>query len=447
MIKEKKKSKYNIKKTTKQIVFEYLRTVGYSILLAIVITSSLAIHARHEMIKNIYAEDEIQQKLDKEVALKLIAQTDLLKDLKNKKYAVCLHVGELYEAAGDYKNAQIAYELAVEKAKPNTYTSFYKLICVLAEQEKFDKANSLLKGIKDFNSKKLVKFKTRSYLTLGDKYYSIGKFISAGKNYEKADFYYNKFAKKDAKIDDAIKRRIVNAYIQAADLMVKSGLNSDAIRYLKRAEKYSPKNFEIRYKLAIILADSDPEKSVEYFEPLLDEIPQEIDYAVYGRALMKAANIADLDNRPTQAKYYRYRIHSIDMFINRKVVYKNDIEVNLISFPIKKIFFTYPLRPSFSFINVSAMDIINLYADFELISNKKTLETVTVPISNRNKPLFSGALEPNLVTVNFKRNIFTKKELENYTIKIYIYKDKKFKTFIAEMSIPIKTINSNIDIK
>jgi hypothetical protein len=51
--------------------------------------------------------------------------------------------------------------------------------------------------------------------------------------------------------------------------MVKNGLNTDAVRFLKRAETYQPERFEIKYKLAIIFADLDPEKSVSYFNDLL----------------------------------------------------------------------------------------------------------------------------------------------------------------------------------
>ena len=34
------------------------------------------------------------------------------------------------------------------------------------------------------------------------------------------------------------------------------------------------------------------------------------------------------------------------------------------------------------------------------------------------------------------KKIFTKKELDTYTIKIYLYKDKKFKTLVCENIIP-----------
>ncbi len=437
MIKEKKKSsKYNFKKSKTQVINEYLRTIGFSVLFSVIFTSGLALHARNEMIKDISMSLETRQSMDRKLAQQLIESADLIKDLPSKKYSVCLHIGELYETAGDYERAQFAYNMAAKKAKHGVYTAYYKLICVLVAQNKIEDAEILLKTIKDQTSKPLIKFKTRSYIVVGDKYYSNGKFLSAAKSYEKAYFYYNKFSKKDKVINESIKYRIVKSYTQAADILVKTGFNQDAIRFLKKAEKYNPTNYDIRYKLAIILSDTDPEKSIEYIEQLLKERPQDIDNRVYGNAYLKAANIADLDNRPTEAKKYRYKVHSIDMFINNKVIYKNDIETTLLTFTTKKKLFTYPLKAVYGFSNVSNSDVIHLTADFILTSNGKQLECVTKPVATKNSPLFPYAEQPNIVNVKFKKKIFTKKELENYTIEIYLYKDKKFKTHVATTKIP-----------
>lgn len=438
MIKEKKKnSKYNFTKTKTQIITEYIRTIAISFFIALIITAALAMHARNEMIKNLYANTESRASMDKELARQIIQNTDLMTDLRSRKYNVCLHIGELYETAGDYEKAQYAYEIALKKAKTGVYTPYYKLICVLTAQNKISEAENILKNIEDCNEKTLIKFKTRSYIVIGDKYYSIGKFLSAAKNYEKAEFYYNKFSKKDEIITESIKYRIVNSYIETADIMVKTGLNSEAVRYLKRAENYYPKDYRIRYKLAIIYSDSNPELSVKYLEPLLEVIPQDIDSGVYGSAFLKAANIADLDGRSSQAKYYRYKVHSIDLFVNRKVVYKNDIEANLLKFNSKKKLFTYPLSAVYSFTNVSNSDINKLSADFVLTQNGKPLETVTKIIASKDKPLISYSEQPNITEIAFKRKIFTRKELEQYSVDIYLYKDKKYKTHTASMRIPI----------
>lgn len=55
MIKEKKKKdRFGAQKTKRQILLEYGRTVLISFLLALVFTILLSIHARSEMIKNLY---------------------------------------------------------------------------------------------------------------------------------------------------------------------------------------------------------------------------------------------------------------------------------------------------------------------------------------------------------------------------------------------------------
>lgn len=438
MIKEKKKSsKYNFTKSKSQIIIEYLRTIGFSVLFACVFTTCLAMHARNEMIKDISNTPETKQSMDRKLAQQIIQSADLIKDLPSRTSSVCMHIGELYETVDDYANAQLAYEFAVKKAAADTYTPSYKLICILSAQNKLDEAEKILKSTKDKTTKKLIKFKTRSYIVIGDKYYSNGKFLSAAKNYEKAYFYYNRFSKNDSVVNESIKFRIVNSYVEVADIMVKSGLNTDAVRFLKKAEKYAPNDYKIRYKLAIVLSDLDPEESVKYLKPLLQERPQDIDYSVYANAYLKAANIADLDGRPTQAKNYRYKVHSTDLFINKKVVYKNDIETTMLKFTTKKKLFTYSLSAVYSFLNVSNNDIPFLTADFVLSSNGKALESITIPVATKDSLLYPYADQPNVLDVKFKKNIFTRKELENYTVEIYLYKDKKYKTHVASTKIPL----------
>ena len=445
MIKEEKQiTAYNYKKSFNKIVFEYFRTILISLLVAFIFTTILSIHARNEMIKNIYVSADEQKKADKQLAEQFIkTHTNLLVDLKDKKYSVCMQVGELYETIDDYQKAQIAFESAIEKAKPGDYRAYEKLILILINQEKFDDAEKILTEMKDYPDKKLIKLKTRSYIIMGDKYYSIGKFLSAAKKYEKAEFYYGKFKKYDKKIANSIKKRIENSYIKSADEIVKMGYNSDAVRYLKKVEKTNPDNLKVKYKIGIILSDSDPEQAIGYLEPLLNKIPQDIDYGVFCSALMKAANIADLEGRTTKAKYYRHKIHSIDLFIKRKVIYKNDLDIVLSSFQVKKRFFTYPLKATYKFANTSNSDITYLKADFVLSLSDTPVETITKVIANRKSPLPVGGYDYNTCNIKFKKTIFTKRELKNYTVKIYAYKDDKFKTLVAETVIPEKSFDES----
>ena len=131
------------------------------------------------------------------------------------------------------------------------------------------------------------------------------------------------------------------------------------------------------------------------------------------------------------------------MFINRKVIYKNDIETSLSAFSIKKALFKYPLKATYQFINVSNADIINLKGDFVLCANNKPLETITKVVADKDSPMFVNPDKPNEVKISFKKNIYTKKELENYTIKIYLYKDEKYKTLVSENRLPKRSFGNN----
>ena len=444
MIKEKsKKARFGKEMSLDKIILSYLRTIGFSFLIAFLFTLLLSFHARNEMIKNLYTNVKEQQKFDEQLARQLVVQSDFAKDLRQKRYSVCMQVGMLYEAAKDYKNAQYAYEIALDKARPEVYAPYYRLAKVLIAQEKFKEAQDIIKSARDINNKHLVKFKTRSYIEMGDKYYSIGKFLSAAKSYEKSKYYYDKFKNRDEIVEKAIAERIVNSYVQTADIMVKNGLNSDAVRFLAKAEKLAPKNFLIRYKLAIIYSDLDAEKSVKYFERLMEECPQEIDYGVYAKALMKAANIADWQGNNIQAKYYRYKIHSLDLFVDNKVIYKNDVEIYLDSFTVRKMWLKYHLRGMYRIKNVSHTDITNLSAEFVLKrkDNGKILESVNTKVVTKNNPLYSNGGVTEAIMVNLGKNIFTKRELDQYIIEIYLYKDEKYKTLITTMNVPKKSIN------
>lgn len=422
-------------------LIEYGRTIAISFVVALIFTLLLSVHARNEMIRNLYASPSERLQMDEKVARQIVAQSDLTKDLKTKKYAICMQVGNLYETAHDYPNAQFAYELALEKAKSGIYKPYQRLTSVLIAQNKQKEAQNLINSVPDIKNKQLIKFKTRAYIEMGDKFYSQGKFLSAAKSYEKASFYYNRFSKRDKKVNESINIRIVNAYLETANIMVKNGYNSDAVRFLKKAKQYDKNNFEIRYKLAIVYSDLDPIKSVKYFEPLLEEMPQRIDYGVFTKALMKAANIADLEGKPTLAKYYRYKIHSVDLFVEQKVVYPNDIEILLTSFNVRKILFKYKLRAKYKFRNASNTNIKKMHAEFVLRQNDKVLETITKEVVNRDKPLVINGGESGDVNVTFGKKIFTKKELEQYYIDIYLYKDEKYKTLVSTMKVPLKSFS------
>jgi len=442
MIKEKEKKKKK-EITLKQELIGYAKTAGISFIAAATFSILMSFHARSEMIKNLYVKKEEKTKLERKIAQQIVSHSDLTATLHDKSYAIAIQVGDLYTTAGELNKAEYAYHLAVQKAPEDKFLAHLKLATALITQDKIDDAIELIESVNDSHNLSLIRFKTRAYIILGDKYISKEKYLKAADAYEKAHYYYLRLTKRDKVVHESIKKRLVKAYLNAVSVIVKNGYNSDAARFLKKALKYDPNNLKIQYRLAIIYADLDPITSIEYFEPLISKIPQEIDRDIYSNVLIKAANIMDIQGNSIKAKYYRYKIHSLDVYQNNKVLYSEDVDVLLNSFIIKKSLFTYKLKPTFTVKNISSQDINKLYADFILRHNDEQKEVFTIQCASKKTPLYSNGGEFKDIKINFGKKIFTKRELKQYYIDIYLYKEPKYKTHIGTISIPSKSFYSS----
>lgn len=438
MIKEKKKIKKKKELTFAQEIASYIKTAVMSFLVAAIFTVLLSFHSRSQMIKNLYTEKETRSKIERQVAQQIVAHSDLTASLISKNYTVCMQVGNLYEMAGDYIKAEYAYHFAYDKAPIGNYQSHLKLITVLLAQNKIDDAIDILESVQDTNTLKLIRFKTRAYINLGDKYYSEAKFLKAANAYEQAYYYYSRLTKKDKIVKESIRKRIVNAYLETAGVIVKKGYNSDVARFLKKALEYDPKNLNIQYRLAIVYSDLDPIIALDYFEPLTEKIPQDINYDIYAKTLMKAANIMDIQGNGIQAKYYRYKIHTFDLYVNSKVVYKDDVDLLIEDFRVKKVFFTYKIKAKFKIRNLSSQNIPHLTAEFVLRNGSRERGKVVVKCATKKTPIISNGGESEDFDIKFGNKIFTKRELEKYYIDVYLYKDNKFKTLLTTFSVPAK---------
>ena len=440
MIKEKEKKNKRKERTLLQELAIYAKTAGISFLVAILISFILTIQARNDMIKNLYISKEKKVLLEQKVAKQIVESSDLISTLHDKSYTVMMHVGELYEAAGDLQKAEYAYYLATQKAPKGKYISYQKLTLVLIAQNKIEDALETIDSVEDESNLSLIRFKTRANIVLGDKYYSEYKFLKAAEAYERAKYYYSKLSKKDHVVEESIRKRLIQAYLETASVILKNGYNSDAARFLKKALYYDPRNLKIQYRLAIVYADLDPLKSVSYFEPLIAKIPQDIDRDIFSNVLMKAANIKDIEGDSIKAKYYRYKIHTLDVYAQNKVVYKEDLEVSQESLTIKKVLFKYKLDSSYSLKNVSSQDIKRLSLEFVLRQEDKEKEVITMKdyITKKNQ-LYSNGGEINNIKVQFGKNIFTKRELSQYYIDVYAFKVPDYKTYLGSFKVTGKT--------
>ena len=98
------------------------------------------------------------------------------------------------------------------------------------------------------------------------------------------------------------------------------------------------------------------------------------------------------------------------------------------------------VKGKFRFKNLSHMDIKNMSVDFVLRKDDKLKETQTYRCVTKNAPLFSNGGVTEEIAVSLGKNIFTKKELDQYIVDIYLYKDEQYKTLVYSMKVPQKTI-------
>ena len=110
------------------------------------------------------------------------------------------------------------------------------------------------------------------------------------------------------------------------------------------------------------------------------------------------------------------------------------------SFKIKKILFQYKLKARYKIKNNSSTNIKNLSADFVLRKGDKVRDYSTKNFANKERVLKANGGETQGITISLGKNIFTKRELNEYVIDVYIYKDEKYKTLIV--STPVNALYS-----
>ena len=127
----------------------YIRTAAITFCAAFIVALMLIIHARTEMIKNLYTNKDEKIKIERQLAQQIVSHSDLTESLNDKSYSVCMQVGKLYETAEDYIKAEYAYNLAIRKAPKDVYTPYYRQVVTLIALDKIDAAENLISSVED----------------------------------------------------------------------------------------------------------------------------------------------------------------------------------------------------------------------------------------------------------------------------------------------------------
>ena len=72
------------------------------------------------------------------------------------------------------------------------------------------------------------------------------------------------------------------------------------------------------------------------------------------------------------------------------------------------------------------------------MKNDKEIEKLTKKLADKRNVILADGGESKRINLKFKKHLFTKKEMQKYTVKIYLYKDEKFKTLVSEFNLSVK---------
>lgn len=425
MSKHKKKINY---------IFTYLKTIVITIIVAFVLVLALVTYIEHQV-------DEGQRQLakkekddDSSIQI-LILKNQYLESMNPKNYSINLKLGILYELEKDYKAAEVEYLKAIEKVPYGEYKPQYRLALLYIKLNRLDEAQELMDKVGEHPDKKLIKYKAEVYENLGDAYFNLANYEDAAFKYQKSLFYYTSI---NSKHRHKIEGDLASSYIYLADNKVKDYQIDEAISYLQmsRALIDSPL---IKYKLAVLLTNSNPGQAYQYYDEVFKQAPEIINFKAYNMFLTSLAQQAEDVGEDAQADLYDYKLKKLKEYFKEKILCFDDLAIIQ-----PKGFFAlnlwrnkYHLNFECKFKNTSSFDVNSLYIELIFRTKYKEIYTYKQQIFDANSTLPAGKTSA-LIGINSYVKIPRDDEIvNNMTVQVYVSKlEDSSKIFLTE--IPIK---------
>lgn len=305
--------------------FEYLRTFFLTMLFVFISVIATLFVIQHQ----IYDDQAKQQLQDDTVDYYLIGVLiDKNKYLEQKypdNYRINLKLGILYELKKDYKNSEIEYKIAIEKAPYNHYRPEYRLSLLYLALNRLDNAESVMNNLKDRPDEKLIKYKADIYEKLGDKYYNLGDYENAIERYEKSLSYWEIIKnKKQIKYN---KNSIASSYVYLADAYLNNMKPAYAVDSLNNALSIVDAPI-LKYKLALLLMESKPDLSYQYFKEVFKRAPEIINYDTYSKFLSAMIQSATEQGDMADVDLYQYELKKAKEYFKINVLSIDDVALD-----------------------------------------------------------------------------------------------------------------------
>lgn len=413
-------------------LYQYIKTFLVTIFVTFLIVIGFMFVIKH----NVYQEEMNRQIEDDSIDYYLIGllieKNRYQEEQFPKNYKINLRLGVLYEIQRDFKNSEAEFKKSILKAPYNEFRPSYKLAALYVRLGRYNEAETLMDNIKERPDVELINYKAEIYNRLGDKYYNAGAYEEAISRYKKALFYYSSI--NSAKVA-SVKGSLASSFVYLADEKVKKLQIDEAINSLQTATAIINAPV-IRYKLAILLINKDPDLAYKYFDEVFKKEPAILNYDTYYNFLSQRAAKADAEGNFAQAELYRFKIRKLKEFYKSNILSVSDIEVEN---PQGKINFSrwrnkYKINFEFSLKNVSELNINSLYIEIVFKDGETVLDTYTNQIADSKFILRPDTSTPD---VHIKTMVSpSEDEIRPKQINVQIFASKNstsYKMLIYEM--------------
>lgn len=417
-------------------ILEYSKTIFITIVCVFIVVIFAFVIIQHQ----VYESQEQDQLQDDSIQYSLVGvliqKNKYLEEEYPKNYKINLKLGVLYEIYKDYNNSEAEYKLAIEKAPYTEFKPQYKLANLYIRMDRLDDAQKVMDDILERPDKKLIDYKGTIYSRIGDQYYNNGDYASAIPKYEKAMSYFNIIKSKKAK---DVKNSLASAYVYIAERYVSNMQIDAAITCLTTANSLVNAPI-LKYKLALLLINSNPGLAYNYFEEVFKKEPSIINYDVYYNFLSKLAKDAEVSGDSTQAKLFRYKAEKFKEYYNNNILTINDIALEysngeMIFNPWTR---KYKINFEFKIKNTSKRDLNSLFINIVFKADDVVFSEYSAQIIDNKDPLKAGDLSPLIYLNAYKARTPEDNKTTKFTADISVSKlQNSYKIYLKTVDLEL----------
>lgn len=408
----------------KDTVTDYLKTILITLLVAFIISLVLVKMIEYSVYSDLLSHRVKNEEPDTASVELLIEKNKYLEIKQPENYKVNLRLGELYEMQKKLDDAEAEYKKAIAKTPFDEFKPQYRLALLYIQRNQFDKAEELVDNLEEEPNKFLIGYKADIYKQLADKYYNLGGYENAIEKYEKS-LTYLKILKKRKEIK-YIENSLASSYVYLAEDDLNKMRPDDAIKSLQLAIKIVNAPI-LRYKLAILLMNSDPLQAYEYINEVFKEEPDIINYEECSKFITELADKEALLGNDAQSALYLYKVKKLKEYFKTNILSVDDVQIvdTTGSIKLKRFSKKYIIKLEFRLKNTSKSNLDSLYLHVDFKDGNDIIDSYSQSIADKKNLLGIGFYSPIIFIKTEEHQKIQDKSPKTITADIYLSKSEK----------------------